>query len=429
MRPMQLLCLSDIHIGRQPARIPADVVEQCGGRPPGPALAWERAVDLAIERGVAAVLLAGDVVEQEDDFYEALRDLRHGVERLEASGIPVLGVTGNHDVRVLPRLAERVPGFRLLGAGGVWEEAFIEGGDGERLRVLGWSFPEPIVRTSPLAAGLPPRADTPTVGLLHCDRDQPGSAYAPVASAELAAAPVDAWLLGHIHKPDALVGARPMGYLGSLTGLDPGETGAHGPWLMTLAGDGHIAMEQIPLAPLRWAEVAVPVDELETAEGIHAAVTDALAALHAQLSALARRPDAVGCRLLFTGRTHLRGAIERALAADDPRRIPQARDATVYFVHDWRMNVLPAIDLEALARGSDPAALLAHKIVVLRGGDSGERRELLASARRRLDPLPARRPFHVLGADAPDEETLAATLESAALRALDELLAQHEAGQ
>ena len=67
------------------------------------------------------MLLAGDVVEQEDDFYEAYGDLRRGVDRLAAAGVPVLGVSGNHDVQVLPRLADAVPGFRLLGRGGAWE--------------------------------------------------------------------------------------------------------------------------------------------------------------------------------------------------------------------------------------------------------------------------------------------------------------------
>src|SRR5690606_28513558 len=138
--------------------------------------------------------------------------LREGVERLTAAGIAVLGVAGNHDVKVLPRLADSVPGFRLLGRGGQWERTLVRGRGGEA-DILGWSFPERVVHDNPLAAGLPPREGRLTLGLLHCDRDQSGSRYAPVSSRDLDEAPVDAWLLGHIHKPDAMGGPRPQGYL------------------------------------------------------------------------------------------------------------------------------------------------------------------------------------------------------------------------
>ena len=72
-------------------------------------------------------------------------------ERRGTGGIGPLAVTGNHDTRVLPRLAERLDGFRLLGAGGQWEAADVAGADGERLRLLGWSLPELGVRAGPLA--------------------------------------------------------------------------------------------------------------------------------------------------------------------------------------------------------------------------------------------------------------------------------------
>ena len=423
---MKLLCIADIHLGRQPSRVPSPVLERVSAHELGPAGAWARAVEFAVTQGVDAVLLAGDVVEQEDDFHEAYPDLRHGVERLAGAGIRVLGVTGNHDVKVLPRLAAAVPAFELLGAGGTWQAEVLAGGDGSRVRVLGWSFPEPVVRTSPLAAGLPERDALPTIGLLHCDRDQLGSNYAPVRSAELRAAPVDAWLLGHIHKPDDLAGERPSGYLGSLTGMDPGESGVHGPWLLEVAGDGRITMAQVPLAPLRWTELDVPVDALTTAEDVHRLITEQIEACHAEIGAAAQRPHAVGCRLRLTGRSDLRAAIERSLDADDPRAGVHDRDGMLYFVHDWRLDILPAIDLDAAAAGTDPVALLARRLLLLRGEDTAARQALIAQARERLVAVPRQRPYNALGAEPPDDERIAALLEAAATRALDALLQQQE---
>jgi len=425
---MKLLCVGDIHLGRQPARLPAGLLDEIKASELGPAAAWRRAVDFALADEVDAVLLAGDVVEQEDDFYEAYGDLRRGVDRLAAAGVPVLAVSGNHDVQVLPRLADAVPGFRLLGRGGRWEVRDVAGRDGRRcVQVLGWSFPERRVSASPLVAHELPALESesgPIVGLLHCDRDAAGSSYAPVRSAELEQAPVDAWLLGHIHQPARLAPPRPLRYLGSLPGLDPAEPGPRGPPRLQCAGP-ELALEHLPLAPLRWEEVEVALDALESAEEVHTLTVSALDALHERLCAERFRPRATGCRLRFTGRTAHPNEVRRSLAASDPLRILHPRDDVVYFVHDWRFEASPTLDLDELARGADPPAFLARKILLLRrSAKDTERQALLAGARRRLVSQGARRPFN--GFKPPTEEEAAELLERAALGALAELLNQRE---
>ena len=424
---MKLLCVGDIHLGRQPVRLPAGLLDEIKASELGPAAAWRLAVDFALADEVDAVLLAGDVVEQEDDFYEAYGDLRRGVDRLAAAGIPVLAVSGNHDVQVLPRLADAVPGFRLLGRDGAWEVREVAGRDGRRVQVLGWSFPERRVSTSPLAAHELPALESgpaPVVGLLHCDRDAAGSPYAPVRSAELAQAPVDAWLLGHVHRPDRLAPPRPIGYLGSLTGLDPGEAGPRGPWRLECVGPD-LALEHLPLAPLRWEEVEVALDGIESAEEVHTLAVSALDTLHERLAVERFRPRAVGCRLRFTGRTAHRREAERSLAAGDLLRLLHARNDILYFVHDWRFEAGPALDLEELAGGADPPALLARKILLLRRStEDRDRQAFLAGARRRLDSLGARRAFATHSLVPPTGEEAAELLERAALGALAELLDQ-----
>lgn len=424
---MKLLCTADIHLGRQVARLPAGLLERIERRALGPAAAWERLVELALERRVDALLLAGDVVEQDDDFYEAMADLRRGVERLTGAGVRVLAVAGNHDVTVLPRLAAACAGVELLGEGGRWSATELDGADGGRVRVIGWSFPERTVSTNPLDAPLPQRSGLPTIGLLHCDRDQSASRYAPVSAARLEAAPVDAWLLGHVHRPDALSGPRPIGYLGSLTGMDAGEPGPHGPWLLELPAASEPRIVQLPLAPLRWETLQVDVGDLAEPDAVHGRVVAAIDALHAGLVGEAL---AVGCRLRLVGRSRLRRELERSLADGDPRRVAQERDGRLYFIHDWRVQVAPAVDLEQLARGDDPAGLLARRLLLLRGADGPRRRELVRRAQQRLAAVSERAPFVDLDPDARpplDEIATAALLEQAALRALDALMAQREA--
>ena len=89
------------------------------------------------------------------------------------------------------------------------------------------------------------------------------------------------------------------------------------------------------------------------------------------------------------------------------------------------MEAGPALDLEELARGADPPALLARKILLLRGpaGDS-DRQALIAGARRRLESVAGRRNFAVHGLAPPTEEEAEELLERAGLGALAELLDQ-----
>ncbi len=422
---MRLLCAADIHLGRRPSRLPDALADHADDL--DPAAGWRRLVQTALDREVDALLLAGDVVEQDDDFFEAFTDLRQGVERLTEAGIGVLGVAGNHDVQVLPRLADAVPGFVLLGRGGRWEEHRLQGADGISVRVLGWSFPARFAPDDPLAAGLPARTHETTLGLLHADRDQTGSRYAPVRSADLRAAPVDAWLLGHVHRPDIAPGPRPVGYLGSLVGTDPGEPGAHGAWMLEVDADGALELSAVPLAPLRWETVDVPLDGLADPADVTVRITAAIDALHETLADAPFRATAVGCRLRLTGRTAHRAGVARVLASADPRTGLYPQDGTTYFVHATALEALPERDLGALARTADPVGLLARKVLLLQGrGDPDARRALVREAGRRLAQVPQRRHLGATGAPAPGEERVAELLEAAALDALDALLAQKE---
>lgn len=423
---MRLLCAADIHLGRRPSRLPEALA--AGAADLGPAAAWRRLVDAALELRVDALLLAGDVVDRDDDFFEAYAELRDGVERLAGAGIEVLAVAGNHDVQVLPRLAEAVPqGFTLLGRGGLWEAHVIESDDGTQVRVLGWSFPEASPTVDPLASLPRDRASEVTVGLLHCDRDQTGSSYAPVRSADLAAAPVDAWLLGHVHKPDIAPGPRPMGYLGSLVGTDPGEPGAHGAWLLEVDAGGALELRALSLAPLRWETLEVPVDGLTDAADLPLRIANALDALPDRVGEDGQ-PAVIGCRLRLTGRSELRPELRRSLAEADPRNLDVALAGGLRaFVHAVHFDVQPAYDIEVLARGADPVGLVARKLLVIRSGDNEGRSALLRAAHEHLAIVPERRYLIDARVAAPDLERVAELLESAALDIIDALLAQAEA--
>lgn len=423
---MKLICAADLHLGRVPSRIPSDLPVDPSALTP--AAAWRRLVETTIEERADALLLAGDVVEDRRDFYEAYADLEAGAALLREAGIPVFAVSGNHDVDVLPRLADEVEGVRLLGRGGTWECVPFESG-GRRIRILGWSFPSARVVRSPLERSpesvVRDAGGGTVVGLLHGDLDGTGP-YAPVRGRDLADAPVDAWLLGHVHVPGDLRGSRrPIGYLGSLAASDPGEEGVRGAWRALVGEDGTLAMERVPLAPLRYEELRVPLDELDSADEVSNSVLSAL-------GSLLDRVDgdegllALACRLVFTGRTPRLQEIRRVLEREDPGRLRTRRGDLHAFVHGWRVEAQPDLDLVRLAEGTDPVAIAARTLLAVRGGDSPERTALLDALRPRVAAVERKSAFRGAPLPALDDEALAKHLERVALRALAELLAQRE---
>jgi len=425
-----LLAVGDIHLGRRPTRLP-DLLGEHGVAAVEltPAAAWRATVAEAVRLKVDAVCLAGDVVDTADDRFEAYGHLEAGVRRLVEAGIQVVGVAGNHDVEALPRLARRIDGFRLVGEGGRWEVVEIAGRDG-RIELLGWSFPGRRVESSPLEGGLGPRPDiTPRIGLLHCDVDG-HSPYAPVPRAALEAAPVDGWLLGHIHRPDPLSGSHPIGYLGSLVGLDPGEPGPHGPWRVAVE-EGRVEATHLPLAPLRWEDEAVEVEAIRgDGDGLEEAVGEAAVAalerVHHRIAVAATpraAPRVVGCRLRLTGRSPAHAALVAVAAGEAIGRTSLVRGDTVYFVERVVDDALPAVDLEALARGDDPPGLLARHLLALEGGEN-EATPLLTRARAALEAVAAR-PWP--GLDPADDADPRPLLRRVGIRLLEQLLSQREA--
>jgi len=422
---MKLLAVGDLHLGRTPSRLPDDLVDRA--REIGPAGTWQRIVDTAIHKNVDAEVLAGDVVEEEHDFFEAYRELSTGVDQLLKAEKDVIAVAGNHDVKVLPRLANQIGAFRMLGRAGKWQRVTLESGN-ERVTLHGWSFPQLRVSRSPLSNHRFEPGPGPNLGVLHCDRDHPSSFYAPVRSSELDAAGLDGWLLGHIHAPDELSLNHPIGYLGSATGLDPGERSAHGPWLITIEGGRITAIKQWVLAPLRWERLTVDLTDIEAAEDARDRLLNKTQELDETLLALPTPPEAVGLRVTFTGRTNMRRAVERLLVEEDLDNLYTGTGSIHYFVEGpVYYSTQPELNMASLAKRNDPPGLLGRRLEILeRDYDDPEHRELIKAARRHLIDQTQKPYWQPLNIDSPNDEEISRWLQEAGMAALDRLLAQRE---
>jgi exonuclease SbcD len=399
----KLLATADLHIGRRPTRLKDEEAGRFSA-----AKMWERIVERAIQEDVAAVLLAGDVVDHQNRFFEAAGPLERGLRRLSAESIPTFAVSGNHDWDVLPRIQQSVSGdaLTLIGRDGVWEEQILRRGGSPVARLQGWSFPQERVVTSPFGTyEAPPDDGLPSIGMLHCDLDQPASSYLPVSRAELKRQHVSFWLLGHIHACmlDERAPGPPLLYPGSPQAMDPGEGGAHGPWLLEVHGPRRVTASQLVLSPVRYDYCEVDLSgahsQSELDERLFAAVRASLHKAVEECADLAR----LVLRVRLIGETRAAGSVAELKARLNELELPvgDATAAVDHVIDDTR----PEIDLESRSRRKDLTGILARLLLDLDSPGVGTVdpavRKLLVRAQASVQQAYQSPTYAVVGGEAP----------------------------
>jgi DNA repair protein SbcD/Mre11 len=430
---LKVLCTADVHIGRRASRLPDSARYTAAG-------AWLDIVNFALAQRVDAVLLAGDLVDEQNRFFEASGPVNQGIHLLREAEIPIVAVSGNHDYEITHRVAAAAGRDHLvvLGRGGNWERHTIRDAAGRPvLHVDGWSFPSPRFAESPLATYSleAPNDDAPLVGLLHCDLNATVSHYAPVPHSALAGGDHAAWVLGHIHTPALREthGGASVLYPGSPLPLDPGEPGGHGVWLMELAPGQPPAFQRFVLSPVRYETVHVDLTGLADEDLVRSSIVAAvLERLDGALGDSGGRLEVLCCRLRLHGRTPLHGRLEEIVRRADDLE-PTLGDARAVIDSRRIIDTLPALDLEDLARGRDAAARLAQVLLALESGDADVDGTLLEPIRRAEAEVAGRPHYQRLrGGGDPDRPAeagarLRVLLKQQAALLLDGIMSQKEA--
>lgn len=235
---VEFLCVADIHIGRVSSIFDGETALS----------AWERIVDEAISRKVAAVLVAGDLFDDVAAQFRHREFMLDTLKRLKSHGVWVLAVAGNHDCSALPRFASLEPDLIKVFPTDRWEVVDFHG-----IRIVGRSFKDASAKNLLENLDLPPAFGT-TIGLLHGDLNNTTSPYNPVTTTELQTKGVDAWILGHIHATKQLANVI---YPGSPQALDAAETGMHGCYLLKVGPGGCQFTEFVPISTVRYESVTV----------------------------------------------------------------------------------------------------------------------------------------------------------------------------
>mgnify|MGYP001340194688 CR=1 FL=1 len=400
--PVKILATGDLHIGRRSSKIPENF-----SSPGGLSCAsmWAKLVDRAIAEEVDLVLLSGDIVDQDNCFFEAIAPLERGLKKLDSHGIQTCATAGNHDAAVFPRLARLVEtgSFHLLGKKGTWESIDISR-DGKPLaQIHGWSFPSRHYKASPLMQyDLEPHPDLPTIGLLHADLDNPASDYAPVSLDELQEKQVAIWVLGHQHKPrhEERAGRPRVLYPGSPQAMDPGESGPHGPWILQLEGRDRVSATQLPLSSVRYDTCRVSADGCGDAEEVFDALVQAAQSFDDTLQTLPEPPRLALLRFIIEGRSALsQQLLSLPEFAEVYSRSLCGRDTDIY-AEKLLDTTQPAFDLTQLAAKKDPVGAVAGLLLDLAAETpTPETEELIEKCLARTQTVHQSRSYSVIRPD------------------------------
>jgi exonuclease SbcD len=364
---VKIFVTADLHLGKRTCGIGA-FGDECATKQ-----TWKRMVDYVIQNAIDVVVLPGDVIDQDNRYYEASGALQEGFARLKDQGIPVIAVSGNHDYDVLPQVLRNHPfdNVHLLGEHGRWDTFRFEK-NMEAIQFVGWSFPARYVTFNPLRELSLLRTDPNilSIGVLHADVDNLASSYGPVPLIDLQNAAVDLWMLGHVHKPIKFIGNKIIRYPGSPQALSAKEDGAHGGLVLEVNGR-EVRVDEIVFSNCRFELLVVEVSGVCNSEELRGLAEN-------ELTKAANRllRELEGVRHLVYD-LHLTGSSRRGqeiIGWAQPMTSGFERDlatGTKVNVRTVSGVIRPAVeDLEALARELTPAGLLAQSILALRNGDS-----------------------------------------------------------
>jgi exonuclease SbcD len=373
---------ADLHLDAPFSGIAADEQRVGAALAEATYAAFEAIVDLALERAVDFVVIAGDAYNAADKSVRAQRRFREQVRRLDSAAVPTFVVHGNHDPlggfmagMDLPASVHVHPAGRVERIEAVRDGEFV-------CAVYGRSFGK-AAETADFAAGYRRQAgDTVAIGLLHANvgGNPDYDAYAPCSLDDLRAGGMDYWALGHVHKHEVLSKDPWAVYAGSPQGLNPKETGRHGCCVVEVTRSGAVSMEHVDLAPVSWAFADLDAGAAEDVDDIERLVLERCEALREQ----AGRPTVA--RLAITGRSPAHAALARyGAVADlhDAIRREEASGEPWLWLDRLDDRTAAPLDLDALRSGEDFAA----EIVVVSDDLAGSAAELAGLVDEVVGPL------------------------------------------
>ncbi|MFT6239751.1 MAG: DNA repair exonuclease SbcCD nuclease subunit [Akkermansiaceae bacterium] len=317
--------------------------------------ALENLVDLALEKEVDFVLIAGDLYDGDlKDFTTALFFNRQML-RLKSAGIPVFAISGNHDAASVITKALSPPEnvqFFPVKKPGTFSFPKLP------VTIHGQGFANASVQEN-LAANYPDaRPDHFNIGLLHTSLagSSVHDTYAPCSLADLEKKGYQYWALGHIHQPEVIREDPWIVYPGNIQGRKVNETGPRGCSLVEVNDALEVTSHtHIPLDVVRWSHLELDISTVADEEKLTSLISTTLSeALHEAGERL------LAVRLTLIGATSLHGVLHADLSRWQAECTSIAGDidpAQLWFER-LKLRTTPTYDPKELAQRDDLTALV-----------------------------------------------------------------------
>lgn len=293
--------------------------------------AFDRVVDLAIERQTDFIIIAGDVYDGENRSLRAQLKFRDGLARACTAGIRCFVAHGNHDPLNGWEAALSIPtGAVRFGAQSV-EKHTVERNGVPLAAVYGVSYAARDIKTN-LAAQFHRDSDgLYSIGVLHCNvggRPEHDN-YAPCTLDDLCGAGMNYWALGHIHTQMVLRETAPrVVYPGNTQGRSVKETGTRGCEIVSVGASGNAQVEQVETDAIRWSNREISIEHLTTVDDL---IDQIAATKEAERAAAGGRAVVMGLTLAGRGELHTQ-LIHAGVVDDLAQRLRDGEDERADFV-------------------------------------------------------------------------------------------------
>ena len=323
--------------------------------------AFDRIVDVCLDRGVAVLVIAGDAYNTAERSFRAQSRFRSAAERLGEAGIRVFLAGGNHDPVTAGAFALQMPENVHVFSATTVERVEFPSADDPRCVLYGRSFARSR-ETANLAREFEKGATDPfAIGVLHANvgGNQDYEPYAPCSLEDLRAAGMDYWALGHIHKHEELMSEPPAIYPGSPQGLDPNEAGQHG-CIVATVGSAGVTTEFLETAPIAWDRRTVDLSGATSLDDVLAELDSCCVNVR---TAAQGRP--VLLRVDLVGRSEAHAALAGPGVFDElvaEVRADQSNAHPWVWIDRVRDVTRPTLDLDRVREGADFAGDLARLV-------------------------------------------------------------------
>ena len=283
--------------------------------------AFTNLIDLAIREAVAFVLLVGDLYDGDWKDYRTGLYFTREMARLNAAGIHVYMLQGNHDAESQISKNLNLPANVRRFTTNKPQSFRIEELD---VVIVGQGFKTRAVSEN-LCANYPQaKSGVFTIGMLHTSVDgrEGHDPYAPCSLSDLVSRGYDYFALGHVHNREVLSQDPWVVFPGNIQGRHIRETGQKGCTLVEVEDGRILTVEHRSVDVARWVRCQIDAASVETTNELLALIE---ARLKTEIAAAEGLP--LAARIIIQGSS----AVHNTLLSDEARWKSEIRNVAVSF--------------------------------------------------------------------------------------------------